>query len=47
MKGYGEVWKMRKLSRVFNESLVYNLYIVENSRTLMICKEPTNVLENS
>ena len=28
-------------------SLVYNLCIVEYSRTLMICKEPTKVLENS
>ena len=47
MEGYGEVWKMKALSRVFYGSLVYNLYIVEHSRTLMIYKEPTQVLENS
>ena len=38
---------MRELSRVFDESLVYNFYIVEYSRTLMICKEPIKILKNS
>ena len=47
MEDYGEVWKMRGFSRVFHGSLVYNFYIVEYSRTLMIFKEPTKVLENS
>ena len=47
MEGYGEVWKMKELSRIFHGSLVYNLYTVEYSRTLIICKEPTKVLENS
>ena len=38
---------MKELYRVFLGSLVYNLYTVEYSRTLIICKEPTKVLENS
>ena len=35
---------MSELSRVFHRSRVYNLYIVEYYRTLMIYKEPIKVV---
>ena len=38
---------MNELSIIFHGSLVYNLYIIEYSITLMICKDPIKVLNNS